>query len=97
MQWRTWGARFGGGRSDSEMGEGERAAGRRREWVLRREFWFFFFLVLSWGGVGWGGEEYQTVQLVEDGEGGAGGGEGGVFEEAALGGEEGVPGCVCGV
>lgn len=37
------------------------------------------------------------MQLVEDGEGGARGREVGMLEEAALGREEGVPGCVCGV
>lgn len=37
------------------------------------------------------------MQLVEDCKGGARGREVGMLEEAALGREEGVPGCVCGV
>ena len=37
------------------------------------------------------------MQLMEDGEGGALGREVGMLEEATLGREEGVPGCVCGV
>ena len=51
--------------------------------------------------MGVGGEErewiYQTMQLMEDCERGARRREVGMLEEAALGWEEGVPGCVCGV
>ena len=44
-----------------------------------------------------GGEIYQTMQLMKDSERRARGCEVRVLEEAALGREEGVPGCVCGI